>query len=182
MESVFIVRQLLYQNDQNFARLDCEAVFSTFDAAYEFMLEELCWEEEGKRSLEWFRNEIVEYPLNKHIQAGYLSKRVYLTTGELHVDYDKIDESKPANMSLGAELTLGELVRIPPDYELPGPDFLVADSESSWICHAPRRITIQNLVTMILMSSTIFLKLDCSCADILTGLMWHPCPSRFRRN
>ncbi len=119
MKSIFVVRQYLYQNDQHFARLDCEAVYSTFEAAHKFMLDELCWEEKGKASLEYFRNEIVEYPLNKHIQAGYLSKRVYLTTGELHVDYDKIEESKPASTSLSAKLTLGELVRIPPDYESP---------------------------------------------------------------
>lgn len=121
LTSIFVVKQLMYENDSMFARIDCEAVFSSFEAAHTFMREKLCPEDLCTVDLECYRNEIVELPLGEPILAGWLSKKVYLPTGELHLDYDKIEEwRKPKGEVSRADPAVGDLVRFLPDYQCPG--------------------------------------------------------------
>lgn len=124
MSNVFLVRQYMRENEFRYSRIDREAMFSTFEAAYDFMIKELCPNDLTRRDLELLRNEIVEMPLDAPIIEGFLSRRVYLSNGKLHFDYAENNKRKKSvKDETGIRLVAGDLVRLLPDYLYPGAAF-----------------------------------------------------------
>ena len=120
MRNVFVVRQLYHYCERQFAHTEHEAVFSTFDAAHKYMLERLSNPDASAIELQCFRNEITEIPLDTSNEPDRYLKKIYLPTGELHIDftseegcqYDVVDDTP-------GKFAVGDLVRILPDYLFP---------------------------------------------------------------
>jgi hypothetical protein len=121
VRNVFVVRQLYHYSERQFAHTEHEAVFSTFDAAHKYMLERLSNPDASVVDLQCFRNEITEIRLDTSNEPDRYLKKVYLPTGELHIDftseedchYDVVDGTP-------GKFAVGDLVRILPDYLFPG--------------------------------------------------------------